>query len=58
MGKTRGQYSAEFRQQMIAQVRSGQTPEKLAKEFEPTAHTFPDHYLRGTPLIKEPIYLR
>ena len=39
MGKTRARYPREFREQMIALVRSGRTPEELAKEFEPTAQT-------------------
>ena len=39
MGKTRARYPTEFREQIIALVRSGRTPEELAKEFEPTAQT-------------------
>jgi transposase len=31
--------SPEFRQQLIALVRAGRTPESLAKEFEPSAQT-------------------
>ncbi len=30
-------YAPEFRRQMIELVRSGRSPESLAKEFEPTA---------------------
>lgn len=30
-------YTPEYRQQMVELVRSGRTPESLAKEFEPTA---------------------
>lgn len=30
-------YPPEFRQQLIALVRAGRTPESLAKEFEPSA---------------------
>jgi transposase len=30
-------YTPEFRRQMIELVRSGRSPESLAKEFEPTA---------------------
>jgi transposase len=30
-------YPPEFREQIIALVRAGRTPEDLAKEFEPTA---------------------
>lgn len=37
MPKTRPPYSPEFRQQMIELVRSGRTPEDLAREFEPSA---------------------
>ena len=39
MPKSRPPYPAEFRQQMIELVRSGRTPESLAREFEPTAQT-------------------
>lgn len=35
----RRQYPPEFRQQLIALVRAGRTPESLAKEFEPRAQT-------------------
>lgn len=30
-------YSKEFKEQMIALVRAGRTPEELGREFEPTA---------------------
>ena len=33
----RRKYPDEFRQQLIALVRAGRTPESLAKEFEPSA---------------------
>lgn len=39
MGKTRAPYPAEFREQMVALVRSGRTPAELAREFEPSAQT-------------------
>ena len=39
MPKTRPPYSPEFRQQMIALVESGRTPEELSREFEPSAPT-------------------
>ena len=32
-------YTPEFRAQMVALVRSGRTPEDLAKHFEPTAQS-------------------
>ena len=32
-------YAAEFRRRMIELVRSGQTPEELARKFEPTAQS-------------------
>ena len=35
----RRKYPDEFRQQLIALVRAGRTPESLAKEFEPSAQT-------------------
>ena len=37
MPKSRPPYAAEFRQQMVELVRSGRTPEALAREFEPSA---------------------
>ena len=37
MPKTRPPYAAEFRRQMVDLVRSGRTPEALAREFEPSA---------------------
>ena len=37
MPRSRAPYPAVFRQQMIDLVRSGRSPETLAKEFEPTA---------------------
>jgi transposase len=36
MGK-RKRYAAELREQMVRLVRSGRSPEKLAREFEPSA---------------------
>ena len=39
MGKTRPPYAPEFRQQMVELVHAGRSPEKLAKEFEPTAQS-------------------
>jgi transposase len=32
-------YPPEFREQMVALVRSGRSPESLSREFEPTAQT-------------------
>jgi transposase len=37
MGRTRPPYAPEFREQIVALVRAGRTPEELAKEFEPSA---------------------
>jgi transposase len=39
MGKPRRQYPLEFRDRMIELVRSGRSPESLAREFEPTAQS-------------------
>ena len=38
-GKTRPSYPPEFRRRMIELVRSGRTPEALAREFEPSAQS-------------------
>jgi transposase len=37
MSKTRPPYPPEFREQMVALVRAGRSPEELAREFEPSA---------------------
>ncbi len=37
MPRTRPPYPPEFRRQMIELVRAGRSPEKLAREFEPSA---------------------
>ena len=39
MAKTRPPYTPEFRRQMVELVRAGRSPEELAQEFEPTAHS-------------------
>jgi transposase len=39
MGKLRRQYPLEFRDRMIELVRTGRSPESLAREFEPTAQS-------------------
>ena len=39
MPKTRPPYPPEFREQILALVRIGRTPDELAQEFEPTAQT-------------------
>ncbi len=39
MPKSRPPYPAEFRARMVELVRSGRTPEELAKEFEPSAES-------------------
>jgi transposase len=38
-GRTRPPYPAAFRQQMVALVHAGRTPEELAEEFEPSAES-------------------
>ncbi len=39
MGTRRRAYPPEFRRQIVELVRSGRTPEELAKEFEPSAQS-------------------
>jgi transposase len=39
MAKTRPPYRPEFRRQIIELVRTGRSPDELAKEFEPTAQS-------------------
>ena len=38
MPRTRGPYSAEFRHRLVELVRGGQSPEELARKFEPSAN--------------------
>jgi transposase len=39
MPRSRPPYPPEFREQIVALVKSGRSPEELAKEFEPTPQT-------------------
>ena len=39
MPRTRNPYPAEFREQMVALVRTGRSVESLAREYEPCAAT-------------------
>ena len=39
MPRSKPPYAPEFRNQMVEMVRAGSSPEKLAREFEPTAQT-------------------
>ena len=39
MGREKKTYPTEFRERMVALVRSGRTAEELGREFEPTAQT-------------------
>ena len=39
MPQSKPPYPSEFRNQMVEMVRAGSSPEKLAREFEPTAQT-------------------
>jgi transposase len=38
MPRTRRPYSAEFRHRLVELVRGGQSPEELARKFEPSAN--------------------
>lgn len=39
MPRSRPRYPAEYRQQMVNLVRSGRSPDHLAREFEPSAQS-------------------
>lgn len=39
MPKSRPAYSSEFRKEIVEQVRAGNSPAKLAKQYEPSAVT-------------------
>ncbi len=47
MPKTRKPYPPEFREQLVALVRTGRTPEELAREFEPTAQSIANWVAQG-----------
>jgi transposase len=47
MPKSRPPYPPELRRQIIALVRSGRTPEELAKKFEPTAQSIRNWVLQA-----------
>jgi transposase-like protein len=38
MPRTRRPYTAEFRRRLVELVRGGQSPEELARKFEPSAN--------------------
>ena len=42
MSKSQRRYAAEFKAQMVALVRSGRSPDELAKEFPPSAKSIRD----------------
>jgi transposase-like protein len=47
MPKFRVPYPPEFRRQMVELVRSGRTPEELARKFEPCGAIDPELDTRG-----------
>ena len=47
MSKTRAPYPPEFRQQIVELVRSGRSPEELAREFEPSAQAIRNWVAQG-----------
>ena len=47
MSKSRKPYPPEFREQMVALVRAGRTPEELSREFEPSAQSISNWEARG-----------
>jgi transposase len=47
MPRHRGAYPEAFRKRMVALVKSGRTPEQLAKDFEPTAQAIRNWVTRG-----------
>lgn len=49
MPKTRPPYPPEFRERMVELVRSGRSPNELAKEFEPSAVSI-RHWVRQADL--------
>ena len=47
MSKTRARYLPEFRQQIVELVRTGRSPEELAREFEPSAQAIRNWVAQG-----------
>ena len=54
MPNTRKPYTSEFREQLVALVRAGRTPEDLAREFEPTAQSISN----WVPYLTAPCHVR
>lgn len=48
MPRTRPPYPPEFREQMVALVRAGRSPEELSREFEPSAQSISNGWRRST----------
>ena len=59
MPRYRTAYPPEFWRQMVDLVRSGRTPEELAREFEPTAQSISTWVKQAErDAVKRPIWLR
>jgi transposase len=58
MPRYRTPYPPEFRRQMVDLVRSGRTPEEVAREFEPTAQSISTWVKQAErDAVKRPIWL-
>ena len=51
MPRTRNPYPTEFRDQMVALVRTGRSVESLAREYEPCAATIHEWSGRPRPMM-------
>ena len=58
MGATKPQYPPEFREQVMALVRSGRTPESLSREYQPPARSNNIGRQRPERFVRRPQYPR
>lgn len=58
MGATKPPYSLEFREQMMALVRYGRTPESLLREYLPPAWSSDFRRQRPEGFVRRPQYPR
>ncbi len=58
MGATKPPYQPEFREQMMALVRSGRTPESLSREYQPPAWSIDFRRQRPEGFVRRPQYPR
>lgn len=58
MGATKPPYPPQYREQMMALVRSGRTPESLSREYQPPAWSRDIRRQRPEGFVRRPQYPR